>query len=161
LQPPQRRRDYDLAMRCARRSPVLFALAGFAMLFVALSLWAGTTTHSKYAGIYQSEPKEDLKPGEIFPSMSVSLGTDGSATVTQDTGSGAVTFFGHWSDQGSQVLVTFDPGQAKAPATMVFQPSHDGLQAVTWDHVAWGKANPPLMKKGESNWHSKGKHSWL
>jgi hypothetical protein len=31
---------------------------------------------------------------------------------------------------------------------MAFQPSHDGLQAVTWNHATWGKANPPPMKKG-------------
>ena len=28
------------------------------------------------------------------------------------------------------------------------QAGHDGLQAVTWDHAAWGKENPPPMKKG-------------
>jgi hypothetical protein len=28
----------------------------------------------------------------------------------------------------------------------VFQPGHDGLEAVTWNHAAWGKTNPPPMK---------------
>jgi hypothetical protein len=31
---------------------------------------------------------------------------------------------------------------------MVFQPAHDGLQAVTWNHATWGKVDPPSMKKG-------------
>ena len=29
---------------------------------------------------------------------------------------------------------------------MVFQPGHDGLQAVTWNHATWGNTNPPPMK---------------
>jgi hypothetical protein len=29
---------------------------------------------------------------------------------------------------------------------MVFQPAHDGLQAITWNHSTWGKLSPPPMK---------------
>jgi hypothetical protein len=35
-----------------------------------------------------------------------------------------------------------------AEAPMVFQPAHDGLQAVTWNHASWRKVSPPPMKKG-------------
>jgi hypothetical protein len=81
--------------------------------------------------------------------MNLSLGPDGSATVTEDAGNGTRTLFGHWVDSGNQVLVTFDAAQGKAAEPpMAFQPSHDGLQAVTWNHAAWGKENPPPMKKG-------------
>ncbi len=57
------------------------------------------------------------------------------------------------SDIGSilvtRSLVTFDAAEGKpAEPPMAFQPSHDGLQAVTWNHAAWGKENPPPMKKG-------------
>ena len=95
----------------------------------------------RFAGVYLSHSRG--------PSMNVSLGPDGSATVTEDPGNGARTLFGHWVDSSGQVTVTFDAmeGGAAEPA-MVFQPAHDGLQAVTWNHASWGKVAPPLMKKG-------------
>ena len=81
--------------------------------------------------------------------MNLSLGKDGTATVTEDTGNGATTLFGHWVDSGSQVTVTFDAVEGKpVEPPMVFQPAHDGLQAVTWNHASWGKLDPPPMKKG-------------
>jgi hypothetical protein len=116
---------------------------------VCLFLWALTnsaladsaTMHSKFVGVYLSHA--------AGPSMNLSLGADGSATVTEDSGNGAITLFGHWKDNGGQVAVTFDAsdgGQVEAP--MAFQPAHDGLQAVTWNHASWGKVTPPPMKKG-------------
>ena len=116
---------------------------------VCLILWAlpnsaladSTTMHSKFVGVYLSHA--------AGPSMNLSLGADGSATVTEDAGNGSTTLFGHWVDTGGQVAVTFDAsagGPVEPP--MVFQPAHDGLQAVTWNHASWGKVTPPPMKKG-------------
>src|SRR5271155_1580452 len=100
-----------------------------------------TTVHSRFAGVYLSRFTN--------PSMNLSLGKDGTATVTEDTGNGATTLFGHWVDSGSQVTVTFDAVEGKpVEPPMVFQPAHDGLQAVTWNHASWGKVDPPPMKKG-------------
>lgn len=100
-----------------------------------------TNTHSRFAGVYLSR--------FAAPSMNLSLGKDGTATVTEDTGNGATTLFGHWVDSGSQVTVTFDAVEGKpVEPPMVFQPAHDGLQAVTWNHASWGKVDPPPMKKG-------------
>ena len=81
--------------------------------------------------------------------MNLSLGSDGTATVTEDPGGGATTLFGHWIDSGGQVTVNFDAvaGAPVEPA-MVFQPARDGLQAVTWNRTSWGKVDPPPMKKG-------------
>ena len=121
------------------------------LLHVALAcaiLWSSqagladnTTAHSRFAGVYLSH--------FALPSMNLSLGRDGTATVTEDPGTGATTLFGHWVDSGSQVTVTFDAVEgAPLESPMVFAPAHDGLQAVTWNHAAWGKANPPPMKKG-------------
>jgi hypothetical protein len=92
----------------------------------------------------------------------VSLGPDGTATVTQDLGKGAITTFGHWTDAGSQITIKFDAvGDKPTDPPMVFQPSHDGLQAVTWNHSLWGKTTPPPLKKEESNWHANKKHGFL
>ncbi len=100
-----------------------------------------TAAHSRFAGVYLSR--------FTSPSMNLSLGKDGTATVTEDPGNGATTLFGHWVDTGSQVTVTFDAVEGKpVEPPMVFQPAHDGLQAVTWNHASWGKVDPPPMKKG-------------
>jgi hypothetical protein len=105
------------------------------------SIADSTTAHSRFAGVYLSR----LSP----PLMNLSLGKDGTATVTEDPGTGTKTLFGHWVDSGSQVTVTFDAGEGQpVEPPMVFQPAHDGLQAVTWNHTSWGKVDPPPMKKG-------------
>jgi hypothetical protein len=110
------------------------------------AICGNSSVHSKFTGVYQSQLSSGLTAG---PSMNLSLGPDGSATVTEDVGNGTRTLFGHWVDSGNQVLVTFDAVQGESPEPpMAFQPSHDGLQAVTWNHAAWGKENPPPMKKG-------------
>jgi hypothetical protein len=119
---------------------------------------------SKYAGIYSSEAPDTSDPsGPAGPAFSISLGPDGSATVTQDLGKGtAVTTFGHWTDAGSQITIKFDDVDGKpTDPPMVLQPSHDGLQAVSWNHTLWGKTTPPALKKEESNWHANKKHGLL
>jgi hypothetical protein len=97
---------------------------------------AGTTMHSRFVGTYVA-----AQPG---PTMELSLGPDGTATVTEDPGGAPTTLFGHWVDTGNQVKVSFD---ATEPP-MVFAPGHGGLQAVTWNHATWGAINPPPMKQG-------------
>jgi hypothetical protein len=120
------------------------------------ALSSGTSVHSKFVGVYQSRAKDDAKAG---PSMNLSLGADGTATVTEDPGTGTTTLFGHWVDSGNQVTVTFDAVEGKpAEPPMSFQLGHDGLQAVTWNHATWGKENPPPMKKGGAKVKD---HYWL
>lgn len=147
-------------MRVVRRFPLRLLLAS--SIFLLLPLWAVASKSkdqskdfSKFAGVYESSQANPEKPG---PSMSLSLGIDGSATFTQDYGKGPQTFFGHWVDTGGGVKVTFDdPGQP-AEAPMNFAPSHGGMQAVNWDRAAWGKLTPPEMKKTSDHWHAKGHH---
>jgi hypothetical protein len=130
-------------MRSAIR---LFACTGGLLLFPLAAVCGNTNAHSKFTGVYVSVQRSDAKSAAF---MNLSLGPDGTATVTEDPGNGTKTLFGHWVDSGSQVTVTFDAEEGKpAEPAMAFQPGHDGLQAVTWDHATWGKENPPPMKKG-------------
>jgi hypothetical protein len=149
-------------MRPSNRSFLPLAIAG-ALVVVLVLVADPVLASSKYAGIYSSEAPDTSDPsGPAGPAFSVSLGPDGTATVTQDMGKGAVTTFGHWTDAGSQITVKFDEVEGKpTDSPMVFQPSHDGLQAVTWNHTLWGKTTPPALKKEESNWHSNKKHGFL
>lgn len=135
------------------------ALAGAVLFLLPLAAVSGTSNpYAHFAGVYQSAPPapdEAGRPSKPIPTMSVSLGTDGTATITEDPGTGSTTLFGHWKDSGSQITVTFDAADGKpAEPPMVFQPGHDGLEAVTWNHATWGKVTPPPMKKGDANWHS-------
>jgi hypothetical protein len=123
--------------------PLRVLVASATLLISPLGALAGTDIHPGLAGIYVA--RVDKKA----PSMSVSLGVDGTATVTEDPGTGSITSFGHWANDGSQIKVTFDAdaGEPAAPS-MVFQVVHNKLQAVTWNHDAWGTAHPPTMEKG-------------
>jgi hypothetical protein len=114
-------------------------------LFLATGpLGATPTTHAKFAGTYASRSEGDAKPG---PSMDVSLGLDGTATVTEDAGTGTITHFGHWVETDNQVKVSFDPVEGKpAEPPMTLQSEHDGLRAITWNHATWGKTTPPVVK---------------
>ena len=116
-----------------------------ACLFLATGpLSATPTTHAKFAGTYASRSGDDAKPG---PSMDVSLGLDGTATVTEDAGNGTVTHFGHWEETNNQVKVNFDAVEGKpAEPPMTLQSEHEGLRAITWNHATWGKTQPPLVK---------------
>jgi hypothetical protein len=107
------------------------------------ALAANTHIHASLAGVYVT------RAPKTAPTMSVSLGADGSATVTQDPGQGSTTLFGRWADDGRQIKVTFDAASGeKLAAPMIFQSVHNGLQAVSWDHEAWGNTQPPTMTKG-------------
>lgn len=129
------------------RSLFQTSLFGTLLLSPMIAFSSNTNAHSKFVGVYISQAQEGGKEGSF---MNLSLGPDGSATVTEDPGnSTTTTLFGHWVDSGSQITVTFDAQEGKpAEPAMAFAPGHDGLQAVSWNHATWGKENPPPMKKG-------------
>src|SRR5271163_1174663 len=111
-------------------------LAAACLLFPMAALGASPATHARYAGTYASNSASDAKPG---PSMDVSLGLDGTATVTEDAGSGTVTHFGHWAETDNQVTVSFDAVDGKpADPPMTFLAEHDELRAISWNHSTWG-----------------------
>jgi hypothetical protein len=119
-------------------------LAGAMLSLSPLAALAENThIHASFVGVYVT------RAPKTAPSMSVSLGADGSATVTQDPGQGSTTMFGKWQDDGRQIKVTFNAAAGEQPvAPMVFEVVHSKLQAVSWNHEAWGTAQPPAMTKG-------------
>jgi hypothetical protein len=131
--------------RLKGKASALRVVVAAALLAVSpLAALAGTeNVNHTFAGIYVTRLPKNA------PSMSVSLGPDGSATVTQDPGQGSTTYFGQWSGNGTEVKVTFEAQEGSPqPAPMVFQLAHDKLQPVSWDREAWGKLQPPTMTKG-------------
>jgi hypothetical protein len=126
------------------KSALRVLVASAMALFAPLAALAGNTTITPgLAGIYVA------RVAKTAPSMTVSLGKDGTATVTGDLGNGSITSFGSWQNDGQQIKVTFNAEEgAPAETPMVFQTGHNQLHAVSWNHEAWGNANPPVMKKG-------------
>ena len=117
---------------------------GACVLLATGTIGATPTTHTRFAGTYASRSQGDTTPG---PSLDVSLGLDGTATVTEDAGNGIITHFGHWVETDHEVKVSFDPveGRPEEPP-MTLQAEHDGLRAVSWNHATWGKTSPPVLK---------------
>jgi hypothetical protein len=134
-------------MRLTKFSLFQFSLVGISLLSPVLGYCGNTNNRAKLVGAYFSRAHDAGKEGSF---MNLSLGWDGSATVTEDPGNGAtITLFGHWTDSGSGITITFPPEEGKpTEPAMAFASEHDGLQAVIWNHATWGKENPPMMKKG-------------
>src|ERR1700723_1343366 len=121
----------------------LLLAGGKVLLSPLAALAANPNIHASFVGVYVT------RAPKTAPTMSVSLGADGSATVTQDPGQGSTTLFGKWQDDGRQIKVTFNAAAGEQPeAPMVFEVVHSKLQAVSWNHEAWGSAQPPAMTKG-------------
>ena len=113
------------------------------LLSPVVALANNTSTPSGNVGVYIA------RVAKTDPSMTVSLGADGTATVTGDLGKGSMTSFGSWQGDGRQIKITFHAAEgAPADTPMVFALGHNELQAVSWNHDAWGSAKPPVMKKG-------------
>jgi hypothetical protein len=115
---------------------------------------------AKWAGEYSGETRtksESLSESEMqefalkHHSISLSLGADGTATVSQSPhGDDEVTAFGTFKVSGGQIVITFDPlpnGQG-TPAPMTFSTGHNELTPVSYDHALWGKMPPPPLHKG-------------
>jgi hypothetical protein len=119
-------------------------LAGVMVSISPVAALAGNSQiHASFAGIYVT------RAPKTAPSMSVSLGADGTATVTQDPGQGSTTWLGHWQDDGKQIKVSFNAIEGEQPVPpMVFEPAHNKLQVVSWNHEVWGNSAPPTMTKG-------------
>jgi hypothetical protein len=115
---------------------VLRVLVAGAMLSPLAALAADQHIHASLAGVYVT------RAPKTAPTMSVSLGRDGSATTTQ---------FGHWQDDGRQIKVTFNAIEGEPQqAPMIFEVVHNKLHAISWNHEAWGSAEPPMMSKGSN-----------
>ena len=114
----------------------------------------------KYAGEYTGETRtktESLSQSEMqdyslkHHGIDISLGGDGSATVSQSPhGDDEMTSFGHFKVSGGQVVITFDPppdGKSATPAPMSFSTGHNELTPVAYDHSLWGKLPPPSLHR--------------
>ncbi len=114
-----------------------------AFLVISPIVTRGNENLSKYSGTYKGET-ESFRDR----TMTLSLGDDGTATLTQSPDAvREITSFGRWAHQGDMIMLTLDPvGKQRAPAPMTFRLNHKTLTPVLWNHSVW-TAPPPAMKR--------------
>ncbi len=117
---------------------------------------------AKLAGTYKGETRakdetraqsQDGVYAIRHHTMSLDLGKDGSATLTQSpTGADAITSFAHWTLQGDTVKLAFDPvDKQPTPAPMTFRYNHKALTPIVYSHDLWRTLPPPPMKRQKDN----------
>lgn len=117
---------------------------------------------SKYAGIYKGETRargetRDQSRDGAFATkhhtMTLSLGADGTATLTQSPDAvNEITSFAHWSHEGDRIKLAFDPiDKQPTPPPMTFRYDHKTLTPVVWNHDLWRSLPPPSMHRMKQN----------
>jgi hypothetical protein len=113
---------------------------------------------SKVAGTYKGETRardetraqsQDGTYAIRHHTMSLDLGKDGTATLTQSpTGADEITSFAHWDIQGDTIKLTFDPVDKQAtPTTITFRLNHKILTPLVYNHDLWRSLPPPPLKR--------------
>jgi hypothetical protein len=112
---------------------------------------------SKLAGTYKGETRaKDESRGQSqdgtyairHHTMTLDLGKDGTATLTQSPDSTSeITSFAHWSLEGDVLKLTFDPVDKQAtPTPITFRYDHKTLTPVVYNHDLWRTLPPPPLK---------------
>jgi hypothetical protein len=119
-------------------------LLSLAILVVLPMVAMGKEDLSKYSGTYKSETRSIS-----YLTMTLSLGDDGTATLTQSPDAvNEITSFGRWIRQGDIVRLNFESvGGQPAPAPMSFRLEHKTLTPIMWNHNLWRTGPPPAMKR--------------
>jgi hypothetical protein len=112
---------------------------------------------SKLAGTYKGETRaKDESRGQsqdgtyaiLHHTMTLDLGKDGTATLTQSPDSTSeITSFARWSLQGDVLKLSFDPvDKQPTPTPITFRLDHKTLTPVVYNHDLWRTLPPPPLK---------------
>jgi hypothetical protein len=135
----------------------LLSLALLAVL--PLSLYAKPKNEfSKLAGTYKGETRakdetraqsQDGTYAIRHHTMTLDLGKDGTATLTQSPDSiSEITSFAHWTLQGDVIKLTFDPvDKQPTPEPVTFRYNHKTLTPAIYNHDLWRTLPPPPLKR--------------
>jgi hypothetical protein len=96
------------------------------------------------AGTYQGHAPATDAAKRTF---TLNLASDGTAIFdTLYIGKDRVTQHGRWTQEGSQIVLTFDPmGPHQPPRPITFRHRGHELSPVRWDSSEWGRAGPPVL----------------
>jgi len=98
------------------------------------------------AGTYQGHAPPADAAKRVF---TLNLAADGTAVFdTLYIGKNSVTQHGRWMQNGSQIVLTFDPmGPHQPPRPITFRHRDHELSPIRWDPSEWGRAGPPVLHR--------------
>jgi hypothetical protein len=98
------------------------------------------------AGTYQGHAPAADAAKRVF---TLNLASDGTAIFdTLYIGKDRVTQHGRWMQNGSQIVLTFDPmGPHQPPRPITFRHRDHKLSPIRWDPSEWGRAGPPVLHR--------------
>jgi hypothetical protein len=97
-------------------------------------------------GTYQGHAPAADAARRVF---TLNLASDGTAIFdTLYIGQDSVTQHGRWMQNGSQIVLTFDPmGPHQPPRPITFRHRDHELSPIRWDPSEWGRAGPPVLHR--------------
>jgi hypothetical protein len=112
---------------------------------------------SKLAGTYKGETRakdetraqsQDGAYAILHHTMTLDLGKDGTATLTQSPDSTSeITSFAHWTIEGDALKLNFDPvDKQPTPTPITFRYDHKTLTPLVYNHDLWRTIPPPPLK---------------
>jgi len=102
------------------------------------------------SGVYQGHAPAADAAKRVF---TLSLAPDGGATLTTlYIGKDDVNQRGHWTQNGTQVVLTFEPmgNNDKPPRPITFRLHGHELSPVHWDPSEWGRSGPPILYRSRT-----------
>jgi hypothetical protein len=98
------------------------------------------------SGIYQGHAPAADAARRVF---TLNLAADGTAILTTlYIGKNDATQHGRWTQNGSQILLTFDAmGTNRPPHPITFRHRGHELSPIQWDPSEWGRAGPPILHR--------------
>jgi hypothetical protein len=98
------------------------------------------------AGTYQGHASAADAAKRVF---TLDLAADGTAVFnTLYIGKDSVTEHGRWMQNGSQIVLTFDPmGPHQPPRPITFRHRDHELSPIRWDPSEWGRNGPPVLHR--------------
>jgi hypothetical protein len=98
------------------------------------------------SGIYQGHAPAADAARRVF---TLNLAADGTAILTTlYIGKNDAMQHGRWTQNGSQILLTFDPmGPNRPPHPITFRHRGHELSPIHWDPSEWGRAGPPVLRR--------------
>ena len=98
------------------------------------------------SGIYQGHAPASDAAKRVY---TLNLASDGTAILTtQYIGKENVTMHGRWTQNGRQIVLTFDSmGPNGPPRPITFRHRNRELSPVHWDPNEWGRTGPPILRR--------------
>jgi NlpE N-terminal domain len=101
------------------------------------------------SGTYQGNAPATDASRRVF---TLNLASDGTAILTTlYIGKNDATEHGRWTQNGSQIVLTFDPiGPNRPPRPITFRHRDHELSPIHWDPSEWGRTGPPTLHRARS-----------